>query len=121
MKRRHREVVGTPIPEATPDGGSIPARRRWAARSLGPEPDGLGGWFHRLPEGKSVIGPDPKSGRGQYWIVLGRVLDYGRNGLLLGIHACSLSPEEAPFTAKAGVEGLEILALQFPRENAGWI
>ena len=95
VPRRHREVVGD-VDEPAPDG--LCARR------------------HRLAAGTSITGPDPSSGAGQFWLVLsGSVV---RADVTLPERSCVfVYPEDTPFTATAGPDGLEVLALQFPRRN----
>jgi hypothetical protein len=61
-----------------------------------------------------VTGPDPSEGRGQHWVVVGGTLDQG--GELLEPFSCGfLDRAEQAYTAKAGPDGLEILALQYPK------
>jgi hypothetical protein len=70
-----------------------------------------------MQAGARVLGPDPATGNGQYWVVLAGSLQV--DGAELPPRSCLfLSPEEQPFTAVAGSSGLEILALQFPRDMA---
>lgn len=76
--------------------------------------DGLGGWRYRIPPHQSVRGPDPAAGRGQYWLVLAGT-DASADAALGALSCTFLSPDEPPRTATAGPDGLDILALQFPR------
>jgi hypothetical protein len=70
-----------------------------------------------LPPGASASGPDPDDGNGQYWVVIaGSLL---RDEIELAPRSCVfVSPNEPAFTAVAGAQGLEVLALQFPRRAA---
>jgi len=80
-------------------------------------PDGLAALRYVLPAGASAIGPDPKDGDGQYWVVIaGSLL---QDGIELAPRSCVfVAPDEPAFTAVAGAQGLEVLALQFPRRAA---
>jgi hypothetical protein len=103
--RRHREAVSSPAPIGSDPGG---------AACIAPAEDGLTALRFRLPAGGSAAGPDPAGGRGQYWVVLAGGLrveeaELGPLGCLF------LSPDEPAFTAVAGSQGAELLALQFPR------
>jgi hypothetical protein len=81
---------------------------------LSTEPDGLGAWLHRLPPGASIGGPAPRSGGGQYWLVLSGALHRQGGAPLPPLSCAFVSSDEAPFTASAAQDGTEILCLQFP-------
>lgn len=99
--RRHREAVVGPLTDET---GAI----------LGPEPDGMGAWRYRAAAGERVIGPDPAWGRGQYWIVLEGALR--RDGTGIPPLSCVfVYPDDAPFDGVAGPDGVDVIAMQFPR------
>jgi hypothetical protein len=101
--RRHRESVAGPLPDPT-----VPAETL-----LGPDPDGMTAWRHRLARGDSVTGPDPANGRGQYWVVTGGSLMH--DGKPFPKLSCAfVYPDDPPFAAEAGSEGAEIIAMQFP-------
>jgi hypothetical protein len=102
--RKHREAVAGPLSDH--DGATETV--------LGPEPDGMGAWRFRLGPGQQATGPDPATGRGQYWLVVSGSL--ALDGAALGVRSCCfVYPNHAPFTAVAGPEGLEVVAMQFPR------
>jgi len=74
--------------------------------------DGVGAWRHRLPPGATMAGPNPASGRGQYWLVLSGSLTMPD---ALGPKSCVfVSPDEAAATVMAGPGGAEVLCMQFP-------
>jgi len=103
--RRHREAVAGP---AEP-------RDALAVESLLPEQaDGLGAWRYRLAPGGTLVGPAPAAGAGQYWLVLsGGLL---RDNAAYGPLSCGFAyPDDTPFTGEAGPQGLDVLAMQFPR------
>jgi hypothetical protein len=96
------------------DETSLAAVMQPGCRALhGPDEDGLAVWLHRLGPGQSVTGADPRTGGGQYWLVLaGAMLADGRD---LDPRSCLyLSPDETALAIRAGEAGLEVLGLQFP-------
>ena len=101
--RRHREAVAGPLaPPTTP-----------TETLLGPEPDGMTAWRFALSPDAPVTGPDPAEGRGQYWVVTAGSLVH--DGADLGKLSCVfVYPNDAPFAASAGAEGVEVIAMQFP-------
>jgi hypothetical protein len=101
--RRHREAVAGPL-----DRPQAPAETL-----LGPDPDGMAAWRYALAPGERVGGPDPAAGRGQYWVVTkGSIV---RDGKTLSRLSCAfVFPDDMPFQAAAGLDGAEIVALQFP-------
>ena len=114
--RRHREAVAGPLPAlAAPS----PAISRCSAPDtlLGPTPDGMAAWRYRLAPGETLTGPDPALGRGQYWLVVTGALH--RDGEQLTSRSCSfVGLEEHAFHGQAGPDGLDVLAMQFPRGPA---
>jgi len=101
--RRHREAVAGPLPPPTEPAETL----------LGPEADGMAAWRYTLAPGKDVVGPDPATGRGQYWVVTGGSLTH--NGETLPPMSCAfVYPDDAPFQAVAGPRGFEVVVMQFP-------
>jgi hypothetical protein len=101
--RRHREAVAGPLAPPTAPAETL----------LGPEPDGMAAWRYTLAANEAVVGRDPSSGRGQYWVVTGGNLV--RDGEKLPAMSCAfVYPDDAPFRAVAGPDGLEVVAMQFP-------
>ncbi len=79
--------------------------------------DGLSAQLLRLGAGMTAMTPDPRSAGGLYLFVVNGSLDY--NGASLPLWSMmALEPAEAAFEIRAGDQGLEVLLLQFPRENA---
>lgn len=102
--RVHREAVAGPLPAAT-DATEV---------LLGPDADGMGSWRYALAPGEQVVGPDPATGRGQYWAVTRGSLH--RDERALGLRSLAfVLPDEAAFTATAGDAGAEVVVMQFPR------
>ena len=98
--RKHREAVNGPL--------------SLDAVALAPEPDGMGAWRYRIGAGEKVVGPDPTTGRGQYWVVADGTMVC--DGSALPRLSCSfVLPDEAPLEAVAGPDGLDVVVMQFPR------
>ena len=99
--RHHRESVAGLLASET---GAI----------IGPEPDGMGAWRYRAAAGERLIGPDPAWGRGQYWVVVEGTM--AREGQTIPALSCVfVYPEDPPFNAFAGSDGVDVIAMQFPR------
>jgi hypothetical protein len=114
--RVHREAVAGPLPPATLPSVAPATETSATETLLGPDPDGMGAWRYRLAPGQAVLGPDPATGRGQYWVVVGGSMH--RDGQHLTLRSLAfVHPDEAPFTAIAGATGLEVVAMQFPRRD----
>jgi hypothetical protein len=100
--RKHREAVNGPLGDAEV---AIPQ-----------EADGMGAWRYRLGAGEQALGPDPASGRGQYWVVANGSMIC--DGTELPRLSCSfVKPDEAPLRAVAGSDGLDVVVMQFPRHD----
>ena len=100
--RKHREAVAGPLAAAEI---AIPQ-----------EPDGMGAWRYRVGPGERVVGPDPTTGRGQYWVVADGTMIC--SGETLPRLSCSfVDPDEAPLEAVAGSDGLDVVVMQFPRRD----
>jgi hypothetical protein len=76
--------------------------------------DGMAAWLLRLGPGAMSPIPDPADGGGQYHVVIGGTLQ--RDGEAMPALSCLyVTPDEAPYAAWAGDDGLELLILQFPK------
>lgn len=78
------------------------------------EADGLAAWMWRLGASGEALLPEPSKCGGQYLIVVGGTL-IADGAALDRLSTVYVTPEEAPFIAKAGADGLDLLVLQFPR------
>ena len=104
--RKHREAVAGPLPAATAPTETL----------LPPEADGMAAWRYNLTAGDAITGPDPTTGRGQYWVVINGNLIV--NGQALSKLSCVfVYPDDPAFQAAAGAEGVEVVAMQFPRHD----
>ena len=109
---------------------TVPGRRHWEAVA-GPADapgspdtvallpggaDGLGAWRYRLGPGERLAGPPTETGAGQYWLVLSGALlqDDAAYGRLSCGFAC---PGDGRFTGQAGPQGLDVVAMQFPKRS----
>ena len=99
--RHHRERVAGPL--TTSETGPI----------LRPETDGMGVWRYRAQPGERLIGPDPAWGRGQYWIVVEGAMTR-EDQTIPSLSCVFVYPEDPPFNAWAGPEGVDVIAMQFP-------
>ena len=117
--RSHREAVAGPLPAAnlpaaTQSTKTRPSDTQPSETLLGPAPDGMTAWRYRLAPNAAVTGPDPANGRGQYWVIISGSLT--RDGETLPALSCIfVYPNDAPFEAAAGPDGLVVIAMQFPR------
>lgn len=112
LPRHNRQVI---TPAFVPLSSAALAALH-TAQSMALIPMGEGGlcaWRYLLPPGASVTGPDPRLGEGQHWTVIGGSLDCDTE--LAPLNTCVfVFNDDAAYTAKAGPQGLEILALQYP-------
>ena len=79
--------------------------------------DGFGAMLIRMGPGTSRTGPDPQASGGQHYLVLNGGLELA-NGSFPTWSTIFVSKDEAPLELKAGAKGLEVLLLQFPRQEA---
>ena len=101
--RRHRESVAGPLTAPTAPTETL----------LGPDPDGMTAWRYTLNPGETVTGPDPANGRGQYWVVTAGSMIHD-DATLPKMSCAFVYPDDAAFRARAGTDGTEIVAMQFP-------
>ncbi|MBK1662064.1 hypothetical protein [Paracraurococcus ruber] len=110
VRRRFREAVA----ELVPTGGPMPDAAMTEA--LLPEAaDGLGAWRYRMPPGAALQGPDPATGDGQFWVVIGGSMQTPDSACLSALSCAFVGPEEESFAVTAREAGLEVVVVQFPR------
>jgi hypothetical protein len=113
-RHEHREATCGPLPPLTerelgalraPGGGAVMAETA----------DGLGTRRYTVPAGGSVVGPEPCSGGGQFWLVSAGSAAVG-GGALLPVQSCVfVAPEDAAVCLIAGPGGADLICMQFPR------
>lgn len=110
---QHREATCGPLPPlSTGDMSALTHVTRTAV--IEPAKDGLGTWRYSAKAGQEIVGPDPASGGGQYWLVIAGSARVGE-GSLLSIHSCIfVGPEDEALHVTAGPSGTDLLCLQFP-------
>lgn len=109
IRRRFREAVGEPAPAAAAAPAALAVEPLLPAAA-----DGMAAWRYRLPAGATVMGPDPASGDGQFWVVA-RGAMASPDGTLLPLSCAFIGPDEPTFAANAGEDGLDLVVVQFPR------
>ena len=107
-KRKFREAKQVAGPPCTTPGTEV---------LIPMAEDGMGALRYRLAPGESAVGPDPAGGLGQFWVVTTGSLATAEASLP-PLSLLFVRPEDPAFIATAGLEGLEVLALQYPRNPA---
>ncbi|HEY2620091.1 MAG TPA: hypothetical protein VGI78_22300 [Acetobacteraceae bacterium] len=93
---------------------SVPRLHREVVGEIAPTADGLWARRYHIAAGESAAAPDAANGGGQFWLVLSGSLRHG--GKTMPPRSCVfVHPEEAPLTVVAGADGLDAMAMQFPR------
>jgi hypothetical protein len=112
QRGRQRQRLGPPVVPADP--AALRALAAPETVTLIPrEADGMAAWLMRLGAGAQAAVPDPEDGGGQYHVVIGGTLV--RGGEAMERLSCLFAtPDEPPYSVKAGPHGLEMLVLQFP-------
>lgn len=110
---RHRESTCGPLPPLT-DAERAALTGVTATEVIEHSKDGLGTWRYTVQAGGSVIGPDPTSGGGQFWLIAAGSARVGR-GALLSPNSCAfVGPDDTAPTLFAGAEGADLICMQFP-------
>jgi len=131
--RPRRDTGASFLPEANEKLKNTPGRKPWQATELpvfggaadvAVQPfsriqadDGLAAFALTLKPGASTTAPSPAGTNGQFLIVTkGSLVHDGKHHKALTI--VQVNADEAPFNLQAGADGMELLALNFPRESA---
>ena len=109
----HREVFGD-VAAPRSEAELLKVTSVEASTVIEKTADGLGTWRYFIPPGQSATGPSPRDGGGQFWMVLSGELEDAKEGTMPKSSCVFVSPEEAPYVAKAGSKGLDIIVAQFP-------
>jgi hypothetical protein len=84
------------------------------------EPDGLAAWLYHVPNGSSVVGPDPARGGGQFWVALDGAMRTSAGELLPSKSCMFVSVgEPAQRVESSPAASLDVLVVQFPLGPAG--
>ena len=112
QRGRQRQALARPVTPSGPD--ALRALTEPVCLSLiDREEDGMAAWMLRLGPDMAMPIPDPAGGGGQYHVVISG--DLVRSGTGLPRLSCLYAtPDEPPYEAQAGADGLELLVLQFP-------
>ncbi|MEJ0016175.1 MAG: hypothetical protein WDN25_06345 [Acetobacteraceae bacterium] len=110
---QHREATAAPTPAASADALARTEALACAA-VIEQTPDGMATWRYRLPPSATLLGPDPREGGGQFWIVLSGTAAAGGSALLPANSCVFVGPADGALTVAAGDGGAEALCLQFP-------
>jgi hypothetical protein len=78
------------------------------------EADGLAALLYRVPANFSLVGPDPASGGGQYWVVLDGTMRAADGTLLPQLSCVFVSRDETAQRVAAANGPLDVLVMQFP-------
>ena len=111
--RKHREVFSDVAPPR-PEEVLAKATTIETSTLIEKTEDGLAVWRYLIPPGESARGPSPQASGGQFWVVLSGEIEDKDTGLMPYLSCVFVSPDEAPYAAKAGPRGLDVLVAQFP-------
>ena len=114
-KRASRREVMFQAPDGAEPAGLQAVLDAGAVTLVQAQGDGLASWSYGVRAGESVAGPDPAAGGGQFWLVLAGTMVDGTRGALQRLSMAFVRPQEGPYTAKAGPQGLHVLVVQFPK------
>ena len=78
-------------------------------------PDGLGTWRYTVAAGRSITGPDPSIGGGQFWLVSAGSVAVPGGTWLPPQSVVFVAPEDAAATLLAGSGGADLICMQFPK------
>lgn len=112
VPRSFREATAAPNPAL--NSAELAAVQQSCTETIAPQADGLGAWRYRVPAGGHISGPNPRTGAGQHWLVLGGELIAANLSTYQPFSLIFVSPDEASYEATAGAGGLEILCMQYP-------
>jgi hypothetical protein len=93
-----------------------PRQHRESVGTIAVAADGLRVERLVLASGEPIIGIDPASGAGQFWLALSGHL-ISESAAVQPNSCLFVSPDEPPFAAVAGADGAALLLLQFPRDS----
>ena len=111
---QHREATCGPLPALT-DSERAALTGVTGAEVIEETKDGLGTWRYTVPANASVIGRDPSTGGGQFWVVASGSASVA-GGSLLSVQSCIfVGPDDAAPRLTAGPMGADLICMQFPK------
>ena len=111
---QHREATCGPLPPLTEqERAALTAPTSNAV--IAETPDGLGTWRYTVPANGSIIGPDPTTGGGQFWLVSAGSASVAGGALLPAQSCIFIAPEDAAAALLAGPGGADLICMQFPK------
>jgi len=113
-RHQHREATCGPLAPMTDQERAELAEASGAA-VIAETKDGLGTWRYTVPAGAMLVGPDPGTGGGQFWLVLAGAAAVGEGALLSAQSCVFVSPDAEAARPIAGPSGADLLCMQFPR------
>ncbi|HVZ07423.1 hypothetical protein [Rhodopila sp.] len=112
-KYQHREATCGPLPPLTDaELAALTAPSMMAV--IAEAPDGVGTWRYTVPADGSVVGPDPATGGGQFWLVASGSAGLPGGALLPAQSVVFVAPDDAAATLLAGPGGADLICMQFP-------
>jgi len=81
------------------------------------EEDGLAAFLLRMGPDRKTSGPDPRASDGQHYLVVNGSLELDGNHYPAW-STVFVAASEAPLAISAGAQGLEVLILQYPRQES---
>lgn len=113
-RHRHREATCGPLAPLTNQQRTALIEISGAAVIAETE-DGLGTWRYTVPACGTLVGPDPATGGGQFWLVAAGSAAVGEGELLSAQSCVFVSPDAEAARLVAGPSGADLLCMQFPR------
>jgi hypothetical protein len=111
---QHREATCGPLPPLS-DTELTGLAKPTGVAVIAETPDGLGTWRYTVPPNGSIIGPQPSTGGGQFWLVSAGSVSVSGNGLLPVQSCIFVAPDDAAATLCAGPGGADLICMQFPK------
>jgi hypothetical protein len=113
-KFQHREATCGPLPPLT-DRELAGLTGSTGAAVIAETPDGLGTWRYTVAANGRILGPDPCTGGGQFWVVSAGSASIA-GGTLLPVQSCIfVAPEDPSACLLAGPGGADLICMQFPK------
>ena len=113
-KYQHREATCGPLPPLS-DADRAALTNVQGQAVIAETPDGLGSWRFTVPANGSVIGPDPSTGGGQFWLVSAGAASIPGGAPLSPKSCIFVGPEDPAPRLTAGPAGADLICMQFPK------